>query len=42
MSSMPGQGFFTLTQALGLFTRNDEDKFYIQELRKVHDHWASH
>jgi len=41
-SLMPGQGFFTLARALGLFAGNDRDKFYIQELRKVHDYWASH
>lgn len=41
-SLMPGQGFFTLARALGLFVGNDRDKFYIQELRKVHDYWASH
>jgi hypothetical protein len=39
---IPGQGFFTLARALGLFIGNDRDKFYIQELRKVHDYWASH
>lgn len=37
----PGKGFFTLARALGLFTGNDEDKFYIEELRKVYDYWAS-
>jgi len=41
-SLMPGQGFFTLARALGLFIGNDRDKFYIQELRKVHDYWTSH
>lgn len=41
-SLMPGQGFFTLARALGLFVGNDRDKFYIEELRKVHDYWASH
>ena len=39
---MPGQGFFTLGRALGLFVGNDKDKFYIQELYKVHEYWASH
>lgn len=39
---MPGQGFFTLGRALSLFVGNDRDKFYIQELRNVHDYWASH
>jgi len=38
---MPGQGFFTLARALGLFVGDDKDRFYIKELRKVHDYWAS-
>ena len=38
----PGKGFFTLARELGLFTGSDEDKFYIEELRKVYDYWASH
>ena len=41
-SLKPGKGFFTLTRELGLFSGSDEDKFYIQELRKVYDYWASH
>jgi len=41
-SLKPGQGFFTLGRTLGLFVGNDKDKFYIQELHKVHDYWASH
>lgn len=41
-SLKPGTGFFTLARALRLFDREDEDKFCIQELRKVHDYWASH
>lgn len=39
---IPGQGFFTLARALGLFVGDDKDRFYIEELRKVHDYWASH
>lgn len=38
---MPGQGFFTLARELGFLVGNDKDRFYIQELRKVHDYWAS-
>lgn len=38
----PGQGFFTLARELGLFIGSDRDKFYIKELRRVHDYWASH
>lgn len=41
-SLKPGQGFFTLARSLGLFVGNDKDRFYIHELRKVHDYWASH
>jgi len=41
-SLKPGKGFFVLAQELGLFLGSDEDKFYIQELRRVHDYWASH
>jgi len=40
-SLKPGQGFFTLARSLGLLVGKDEDRFYIQELRKVHDYWAS-
>jgi hypothetical protein len=36
---IPGAGFFKLAQALGLFDGVDRDKFYIQELRRVHDYW---
>jgi hypothetical protein len=38
---MPGNGFFELARALGLFTGNDKDKFYFEQLRKVHDHWKN-
>ena len=41
-SLKPGTGFFTLARSLRLFDGEDEVKFYIQELRKVHDYWASH
>ena len=40
-SLKPGQGFFTLARSLGKLVGNDEDSFYIRELRKVHDYWAS-
>lgn len=39
---IPGQGFFTLARSFGLFVGNGRDKFYIEELCKVHDYWASH
>ena len=41
-SLIPGQGFFTLARELGLLVGNDRDRFYIQELRRVHDYWAAH
>jgi hypothetical protein len=40
-SLKPGRGFFVLAQSLNLFDGKDEDKFYINELRKVHDYWRS-
>lgn len=36
---IPGEGFFKLARALGLFDGVDRDKYYIQELRRVHDYW---
>lgn len=36
----PGKGFFKLARTLGLLIGSDEDKFYIQELHKVHDYWS--
>ncbi len=39
---VPGQGFFTLARDMGLFTGSDRDRFYIEELRRVHDYWVKH
>jgi len=39
-TNLPGQGFFTLAQSLDLFVGSDKDKFYIKELKKVHDYWS--
>jgi len=38
----PGQGFFTMARDMGLFTGDDEDRFYSDELRRVHDYWTKH
>ena len=38
--NIPGQGFFTLARKLGLHTGNDDFLFFVQELRRVHDHWS--
>ena len=38
--NMPGNGFFTLATRLGLFRGRDRFIFFVQELRRVHDHWA--
>ena len=37
----PGRGFFNLAQSLGLMADGDEERFYSQELRRVHDYWAT-
>jgi len=38
----PGQGFFTMARGMGLFSGDDEDRFYSDELRRVHDYWTKH
>lgn len=37
--NIPGNGFFTLAQELGLFRGRDRFLFFVEELRRVHDHW---
>ncbi len=39
---VPGQGFFTMARDMDLFRGSDRDRFYIEELRRVHDYWARH
>lgn len=39
--NIPGNGFFSLAQRLGRFTGNDRLRFWLEELRAVHDHWAN-
>lgn len=41
-SMRPGQGFFKLARSLGLFTGNNKESYYIQELKKVHSYWSTH
>lgn len=37
--NIPGNGFFTLAQALGQFDGRDRFMYFVEELRRVHDHW---
>jgi hypothetical protein len=37
--NMPGNGFFTLASQLGLFHGGDRFMYFVEELRRVHDHW---
>jgi hypothetical protein len=37
--NIPGNGFFTLASQLGLFRRGDRFMYFVEELRRVHDHW---
>lgn len=39
--NIPGDGFFKLAKELRLYDGSDDFRFWIRELRKVHDHWAS-
>ena len=41
-SHMPNKHFFEFCRDIGLLKGEDEDEFYIRELRKVHVFWASH
>ena len=37
--NIPGNGFFTLAADLNLFRGGDRFTFFVEELRRVHDHW---
>ena len=39
MSGMPGNGFFNLARNLGLHDGNRNRKYWLKELRRVHDYW---
>lgn len=39
--NIPGNGFFTLASQLGLFRSGDRFIYFVEELRRVHDHWRS-
>ena len=38
--NMPGNGFFVLAEDLGLFKGRGRFMFFVEELKRVHDHWA--
>lgn len=38
----PGQGFFSMARAWGLYSGNDELTFHINELKKVYKYWLNH
>ena len=40
-NSIPGQGFFTLARELGLHKGKDDDTFFVNELRRVHEFWKA-
>ena len=37
----PGQGFFTLARQLGLYGGGDDLKFWLDEIKRVHQCWTS-
>jgi len=41
-NNIPGPGFFRLARELGLYHGGDDFRFFIQELRRVHDYWRDH
>lgn len=38
---MPGQGFFDLARTLNLYSGNDNETYFNDELKKVHDYWSN-
>ena len=40
--NIPGDGFFKMAKELRLYDGSDDFRFWIRELRHVHDHWALH
>lgn len=39
MSGIPGKGFFNLAKELGLYKGSRERKYWLKEIRRVHDYW---
>jgi len=39
---MPGKGFFKLASDLGVWNKGIKDKFFFDELGKVHEYWSQH
>lgn len=37
--NIPGEGFFELARQLGLYGGGDDLMYWINELRRVHEHW---
>jgi hypothetical protein len=40
--NLPGYGYFTCAKKLGVYAGNDDLKFWLEELRRVHDYWKVH
>lgn len=38
--NIPGEGFFTCARNLGLYSGNNDLRFWLEELRRVHNFWA--
>ena len=41
VNNRPGEGFFGLARSMGKYTGGDKDAFWVDELKRVHDHWAN-
>jgi hypothetical protein len=39
-NNMPGKGFFKLARELGVYAGSDDLKFYLDELKRVHQYWG--
>lgn len=40
--NIPGSGFFTLAESLGLYDGNDDVRYWLQEIQRVWEYWQAH
>ena len=38
--NIPGDGFFKMAKEISVYDGDDDFRFWIRELKQVHDHWG--
>jgi len=41
-SNSSGTGFFAIARELGLYIGRDDDRFWLEEMKRVNDYWSAH